>query len=357
MEESASIAYQGRVIDGPLERGRELGSGGFGVVYYGVYKGHEVAIKTLKSLAPNQVAQFEQEVQVMERLNHPRVVQFYGAMRADDYSLVIEYMPGGPLDELLRSSKRIAKKQIYQIGVDIASGIAYLHKNGVTHNDLKSPNVLLDNWWRAKVCDFGFSKIRTENSTYGSCNSFSWPWSAPELLSSNNPRNSKEADVYSFGVLLWELGARLPPMKGLSIVEIAQRAVKEERDPISEGTPPPMKELIKRCWSLAPNERPTIDEALKYLEDNAPEPLVLTETPSVAIGPLPGKKAPTQGSYNLKSGVFNGEKVEKEGERQDLLKRMEGLSFTSLSFKGWKQLTGQLLLPLLETSPGLTRLD
>ena len=125
--------------------------------------------------------------------------------------------------------------------------------------------MLLNQARRAKISDFGVSRAKTENSTFGTCAAWSYAWSAPELFG-ENPRNSKEADVYSFGVILWELGARSTPFKGkTSLFAMAKAVADGQREPISVDTPAIMKEVIETCWHLEPKQRPTISHVLESL--------------------------------------------------------------------------------------------
>ena len=164
---------------------------------------------------------FEREVDVMVKLHEldsPYVVQMHGAcFESPNYAIVMEYMAGGALSNLLYDSNTVLEWDIRcRYGLDIAKGMAYLHSRNVTHCDLKSENVLLDAAKQnAKIADFGLSKIKaTASSSFSMANGGTPAYKAPELggISAINYDNS--ADVYSFAMVLWEIAARKKPYQG-----------------------------------------------------------------------------------------------------------------------------------------------
>jgi serine/threonine protein kinase len=183
--------------------------------------------------------------------------------------MLMEFMPGGSLDKYLQNPGTISWKTRYQIGIDVGVGITYLHGQDKVHCDLKSMNVLLDNNHRAKITDFGLSRTKSENSTYGDFTGGSILWMAPELFE-EDAKNSKEADVYSYGVVLWELGARKFPLSAAkSRMDIYNHVCgpngRQER--VTSDTPPGMARLIGKCWNKRTEIRPKMDEAVKELKE------------------------------------------------------------------------------------------
>lgn len=177
-----------------LTLGRRLGGGGFGTVFEATHHGETVAVKVLNLLDSAHVADFRKEAETMIRLHHPRVVQLYCVCLENPFVLVMELMPGGSLTDLLHSQEQLSWDERIRIGTDIASGLAYLHRQGIVHCYLKSLNVLLDKERRAKLTDFGMSRIKNSNSTYGTAVITSLAWTAPEIvLEEGDAHNSKAA--------------------------------------------------------------------------------------------------------------------------------------------------------------------
>ena len=203
-----------------LVYGVELASGSFGTVYKGTHLYMDVAIKKLKqkNFDNNSLTEFNREVNVMVNLRSLYLVQLYGAcFESPNYAIVMEYMAGGTLFNLLHDQNTILEWDIrYRYGLDIAKGMAYLHSRNIAHCDLKSLNVLLDaTKLNVKIADFGLSKMKaTASSLFSTANGGSTAWKAPELggISAINYDNS--ADVYSFAMVLWEIAARKEPYQG-----------------------------------------------------------------------------------------------------------------------------------------------
>jgi hypothetical protein len=255
-----------------LVTGKKLGEGGFGIVFKGEYKFSEVAIKKLKNqnLKAEMVEEFKKEASMMATLRSPHVAQLYGVcLEPSHYSMVMEFMPGGSLDKYLQAPGAISWKIRYQIGIDIGVGMAYLHGQDKVHCDLKSMNVLLDNNHRAKITDFGLSRTKSENSTYGDFTAGSVLWMAPELFE-QDAKNSKEADVYTYGVTLWELGARKFPLSAAkSRMDIYNLVCgpNGRQEKITSDTPAGMARLIGKCWNKRTETRPKMEDAVRALKE------------------------------------------------------------------------------------------
>ncbi|ETO76474.1 TKL protein kinase [Phytophthora nicotianae P1976] len=196
-----------------------INRGGYGEVYYGLYNGQRVALKTLlpelrKSI--KHVNQLLDEVRLLAMLDHPRVVHFVGIAwdSLSDLCIVLEYMEGGDLRALLASYEA----QGHDVGFDhtkvtialhVAHALTYLHSLDppVLHRDLKSKNVLLTSDLQAKITDFGISRERADKTmTAGVGTSL---WMAPEVMMGE--RYDDKADMFSFGVMLSELDLHTLP--------------------------------------------------------------------------------------------------------------------------------------------------
>ncbi|MHB9148203.1 MAG: ankyrin repeat-containing serine/threonine-protein kinase [Candidatus Amoebophilus sp.] len=253
---------------------QELGRGGFGIVYKGAYQDKLVAVKQLmnQDLSEALIHNFKQEISMMARLESPYVIKFIGAcFQAPHYSLVMDYMPNGDLYHFLQKPGQIDWQLRYQIATDIGHGVNYLHSHGIIHGDLKSLNILLDKNYQAKITDFGLAKIKISSSIstlLGGQKGGSLRWMAPELLTAEEEEetsNTKASDVYSYGMVLWELGARQIPYTNKRDPQVLALKLQNKHEPITPDTPPSMSALIQWCWQER-TKRPAITEAVETLE-------------------------------------------------------------------------------------------
>jgi hypothetical protein len=230
-----------------------LGRCSFGVVYKGLRSGVQpVAVKQLLQADASQMVEFQKEIQMMEQLSFDRnIVQFYGACLAPPHPmLILEFMEGGDLrTALTQAPEELAwASKGKQIAMDIARGLVYLHSQKVVHADLKAKNILLTrDFGTAKIADVGLARMmhstmNTMNSATGSP-AGTFAYAAPEMLMGE--KWNEKADVYSFGVLLWELATSEIPVRG------QLRPLK-----VPEECPEAVDLLINKCLAKNPNERP-----------------------------------------------------------------------------------------------------
>eukprot|EP00257_Ricinus_communis_P008017 XP_002525187.2 probable LRR receptor-like serine/threonine-protein kinase At1g67720 [Ricinus communis] len=190
---------------------KKIGSGGFGIVYYGKLKnGKEIAVKVLTNNSFQGKREFSNEVTLLSRIHHRNLVQFLGFCQEDGRSmLVYEYMHNGTLKEHLYGSRGRSINWIkrLEIAEDAAKGIEYLHTGcvpAIIHRDLKTSNILLDKHMRAKVSDFGLSKLALDGASHvSSVVRGTVGYLDPEYYISQ--QLTDKSDVYSFGVILLEL--------------------------------------------------------------------------------------------------------------------------------------------------------
>jgi tRNA A-37 threonylcarbamoyl transferase component Bud32 len=267
--ESMDFEKEIKVTD--LELGKRIGKGSFGEVYLGRWRGTVVAIKKLPfhSLDKELLKEIYREVTIMKGLRHPNVLQFLGACTAPpDIYIVTEFMSRGSLYNILHDKAvQLSWQQIKSMAIDAAKGMAYLHNSNpiIIHRDLKSQNLLVDDSWRVKVCDFGLSRIYkdTQSTKLTACGTPCW--TAPEVLRRN--RYSVKADVYSFGVVLWEMISREEPFKGMPPFQVIfVVATQGQRPTIPSYCPPEWEQLIEDCWQEDPDKRPTFEEIIQRLE-------------------------------------------------------------------------------------------
>jgi serine/threonine protein kinase len=155
---------------------------------------------------------------------------------------------------------------VKKVACGAARGMAYLHGGSppVLHRDLKSANLLLDESYTTKVCDFGLSRLKAqERSMTGNCGTVQWM--APEVLA--NMSYNEKADVYSFGIVLWELLSRECPYEGMTAIQCALAVLNRDKRPdIPKWCPPSLHALIKSCVKKEPEQRPSFSQILLVLD-------------------------------------------------------------------------------------------
>jgi len=243
-----------------LSRGELLASGGFGAVYRGqwgwFWNKIEVAIKQPQGRLPDYLKkEFIDEAKIMAECKSPYIVALYGVcVEGNHNDLVMEYVPNGSLDRLLhKKAQEISWNLRFEIAIDIGKGLSYLHdEKNILHKDLKSLNILLDADYHAKICDFGLSQIKIASSTFdhlGKDYTKGTPcWMAPELLK-NKASPSKASDIYSYGMILWEIASREKPYKNAVNIEAAKEWIKDgEKEEIPADCPADYGNIVKECW-------------------------------------------------------------------------------------------------------------
>ena len=198
--------------------GQGIGRGAYGEVFKGVYRETEVAIKLFvdQDVSDKVLEAFRKEVDILKKLRHPNILHFMGYCTVPPHMCIVtEYEHNGSLFKLLHRTKiRLDNSQKLKIALDTAIGMHYLHtsKPPIVHGDLKSPNLLLGDNLNVKICDFGLSRFRMATKLSAGSKLGTPEWTAPEVLQSS--RNSEAGDVYSYGVVLWELFTGQIPWEG-----------------------------------------------------------------------------------------------------------------------------------------------
>ena len=215
------------------------------------------------------------ELTIMKGLNHPSVLKFVGYSPVNfenqrKPTIVTEYAWNGSLQDVIDNATSHNKfddtKRLIAI-FGIAAGMAYLHKHSILHNDLKPSNILLDERFYPKIADFGFSQneMATEWLSSESITIKGTPsYVAPEIWS--DQKYSKASDVYSFGILLYELVFMKRAFQGLKPVQIGFKVSQNDRPYLPFLTTNVYKSLIKKCWAQNPENRPTFNEILNELK-------------------------------------------------------------------------------------------
>lgn len=255
--------------------GQRFASGNHTRLYQGVYKDQDVAVKLLRldccedaTIANQLERQFMQEVHCLSQLHHPNIVKFMAAsMKPPVCCLIMEYVPGGSLRAFLHrnESGSLPMKTILSMALDVARGMEYLHLQGVVHRDLKSENLVLTDDLHVKLTDFGVGCLETE-CDLRSADTGTFRWMAPEMIS--HQHYSKKVDVYSFGVILWELVTGEVPFHDMIPAQVAFAVVhKNARPSIPDDCPLPLRHLKEHCWNANPDRRPNFYQIVQTLED------------------------------------------------------------------------------------------
>ncbi|XP_033120723.1 tyrosine-protein kinase CSK-like isoform X2 [Anneissia japonica] len=243
--------------------GKVLGSGQFGEVKEGEYKNKKVALKAMNESQRN-LDPFLAEASIMTQLRHRNLVQLIGVALGNPVYIVLEFMAKGNLLDYLRSRGRavVTKKQQLDFSKNIAAGMNYLETKKFIHRDLAARNILISEDDTAKVSDFGLAKDDTVTMDSGK---IPVKWTAPEAVRKN--QYSAKSDVWSFGVLLWELYSfgrvpypRVPADNVIAYIEEGCRMQ------APEDCPDHIYKIMEQCWYLNPERRPTFSRICDLLE-------------------------------------------------------------------------------------------
>ena len=245
---------------------REIGSGGMSVVYVGRDEvlDRPVAVKVLRSdYAESEIGErFRREGRTAARISHPNVVQVYdaqeGALDGREVSyIVMEHVSGGDLKDKIRKNGPLSEKELCRIGADVASGLAGAHDRGIIHRDVKPQNILVDDYGRPKITDFGIARaLDTTQATRTGSYLGTATYSSPEQLR-GEPVTPK-SDVYSLGVTLYEAATGEPPFVG-SPIEVASQHISKEPESLrarGAAVSPAFEALMMAALSKNPANRP-----------------------------------------------------------------------------------------------------
>ena len=290
-----------------LKIGNVIGEGSFGVVHFGVWHGMKVAVKALKmkegystlaaqptsgehnpvekAMCKTDEEFLRHEAKLMARVcNHDHVIQFVGIIVHPHPCVVTVFCAGGTVEDLLvtpNPQRDVHMSTILRMAVETLRGISHLHLEGVIHRDLAARNLLLDGNLRLRVGDFGFSRVKAMAASKGYTKSEMGPirWQAPEAM--RKRMYSEASDMFSFGVVLYEMFWRSVPWPEYDTLDVAIRVCSGERmvvDPcpnddlacFCESYNKPLgvclREVMQACWSHDPTSRPTLNDVMSLLE-------------------------------------------------------------------------------------------
>ncbi|OHT12582.1 Serine/threonine-protein kinase HT1 [Tritrichomonas foetus] len=268
----ASHLGGGKILDAREFRMEKiLGKGGFGNVYQAIHipTGTLVAAKELfiEEMDEENLESFTREIDILGRCRHPFLLHLIGFTVQKPYTIFTPYIPHGSLYNHIHHSAIEPKLPPTNLSI-IAMGIAYammhLHEMGVIHRDLKSPNVLLDNKYLPYVCDFGIARHVAKKNDELTRDCGTTGWMAPEQMKSHKYDN--KVDVYSYGMILYEMISGYYPFEGKSTLDIAIALKNGKRPKLPDGNES-IKNLIKQCWDQNPKKRPPFKDIYQLFLD------------------------------------------------------------------------------------------
>ena len=303
-----------RVLDQRYELLERVGGGGMADVYKAQDRllDRPVAVKILHAQFQSDeefIEKFHREAQAAARLSHPNIVNIYDVgASGDDHYIVMEYVPGRTLKELIQQRGHLAPEEALTITGEIAEALAHAHANGLVHCDIKPHNILMMNGQTAKVADFGIARAVTESTmTYSGNVIGSVHYFSPEQA--KGTMITPKSDVYSLGVVLYEMLTGELPFTGENPVSIAMKHLQDEPTPvrrIDPDIPPVVEALVSRMMAKDPAMRPSSEEVVHEVEQAkammngsapaaAPDPYatqVLPRVGAAAPGGIPSRRAP-----------------------------------------------------------------
>ena len=291
-----------RVLGGRYELEEKIGSGGMAEVY----KAHDrllarpVAIKILHEAYRSDmefIERFHREAKSAARLSHPNIVSIYDVgVVGNDHYIVMEYVHGNTLKKKIQDEGPLELLTAISIAKDIASGLTHAHANNIVHCDIKPHNILMTEDGHAKITDFGIARAVTESTlTYGGSVIGSVHYFSPEQARGGSI--TPKSDVYSLGIVLYEMLTNKLPFTGDNPVTIAMKHIEE--DPISPSRyrpqiPPMLEAIVCRAMSKSPEIRPSsfelvqelsnVEAALSVTNKSDPDATKVIEIPSRRAG-------------------------------------------------------------------------
>lgn len=263
-----------RIQPEDLDVSAAVGRGVYATVHRGVWKGREVAVKVFdEGSLEFRFEDFLQEISLLSICRHPNLLHMYGAVVCASQSarsqfMIVSELLSVSVKQLLRENGPLGTAQALDFGTQVARGMRYLHALGMIHRDLKCANLLIDRHTQTvRICDFGLSRF-VNNTVMTAC-AGTPKWEAPECLDSTVYTTA--ADVYSFGMTLWEMATAEEPFPAVSNIFELKKLVcdKKKRPTLPAGLHPLLRELIRACWSATPKKRPTFAQIVQQLDNFA----------------------------------------------------------------------------------------
>lgn len=248
-----------------------VATGADGKLYKAKWEGVDVAVKVMKNTMslPEERRYFLREISIMSLLSHPNLLSVMAAdATSHEVGFISEYMPHGNLESLLKTRwGDLDQRAWVSLGLDIAEGLAYLHRFDAIHRDLKPANVLIhvDSMGRyaAKVCDFGLARVGQRQMTKVTLGT---PlYIAPEIYTDRGYGHA--SDVFSYAFILVEMVSGVPPLadKQRTFLQLSSAILEGLRPKLTDAVPRDIRVLLTECWAGPPSLRPTFSRIVDVL--------------------------------------------------------------------------------------------
>ncbi|WP_459128727.1 protein kinase domain-containing protein [Guggenheimella bovis] len=283
----------GTILHDRYEIINEIGTGGMATVYLAYCRvlKRKVAIKVLNTFEENgRENLLIYEAKAIARVNHPNIVQVYDIFEDDEKTyIVMEYVSGITLKELLRQQAPLPEEDLIEYSQKLAQALAHAHQNGVIHRDIKPENIIIDRNHEPKITDFGIAHVSNENTIIRSDQVFgSLRYASPEQLKGNVI--DERSDIYSLGVVMYEMATASMPFPDESPVTAAFRKLKEPLPNVLTLNPhlsERVSRVILRATAIDPQERyRSMGEIYNDLKDQK-EPVTKARYTSTKTPPTP----------------------------------------------------------------------
>ena len=282
-----------RILDQRYELEELIGGGGMADVYKAkdCLLNRPVAVKILHEEFKQDkefIDKFQREAQAAARLSHPNIVNIYDVGVADgDHYIVMEYVPGRTLKDRIRQEGHLSVSESLRVAREIAEALAHAHANNLVHCDIKPHNILMIADGHAKVADFGIARAVTESTmTYSGNVIGSVHYFSPEQA--KGTMITPKSDVYSLGVVLYEMLTGKLPFTGDNPVSIAVKHLQEEPVPVRQidpAIPPVVEAIVSKAMSKDPAMRPTSAELVQDISQ-AERMLMAGSQPMPQMAPM-----------------------------------------------------------------------